>query len=57
MTVAPMQCTADNFREGIESRMTKGYPALLAEWGKRRESTKRDKNIVAFREDCRVALG
>lgn len=39
--------------------MTKTYPERLGEWLKRRESTRRDKNIVAFlavRDDVRDAV-
>ncbi|WP_426107453.1 TraK family protein [Massilia sp. TSP1-1-2] len=39
--------------------MTKSYPEQLAEWVKRRESTKRDKNLVAFlavRDDIKLAV-
>jgi hypothetical protein len=39
--------------------MAKTYPELLGEWVKRRESTKRDKNLVAFlavRDDVRDAV-
>lgn len=39
--------------------MAKTYPELLGEWVRRRESTKRDKNLVAFlavRDDVKGAL-
>ena len=39
--------------------MAKSYPEQLAEWVKRRESTKRDKNLVAFlavRDDVKLAV-
>jgi hypothetical protein len=39
--------------------MAKSYPDQLAEWVKRRESTKRDKNLVAFlavRGDIQLAI-
>jgi hypothetical protein len=39
--------------------MAKSYPEQLAEWVKRRESTKRDKNLVAFlavRDDIKLAV-
>lgn len=39
--------------------MAKSYPELLGEWVKRRESTQRDKNLVAFlavRDDVRAAV-
>lgn len=39
--------------------MAKTYPELLGEWVKRRESTKRDKNLVAFlavRDDVKEAV-
>lgn len=39
--------------------MAKTYPELLGEWVKRRESAKRDKNLVAFlavRDDVKEAV-
>lgn len=39
--------------------MAKSYPEQLGEWVKRRESTKRDKNLVAFlavRDDVKAAV-
>ena len=39
--------------------MSKSYPELLGEWVKRRESSKREKNVVAFlavRDDVKAAL-
>lgn len=39
--------------------MTKTYPEQLGEWVKKRESTKRDKNLVAFlavRDDVQSAI-
>lgn len=39
--------------------MAKSYPEQLAEWVKRRESTRRDKNLVAFlavRDDIKLAV-
>lgn len=39
--------------------MAKSYPEQLGEWVKRRESTQRDKNLVAFlavRDDVKAAI-
>ena len=39
--------------------MAKTYPELLGEWVKQRESTRRDKNLVAFlavRDDVKAAV-
>ncbi|MDO9013673.1 MAG: TraK family protein, partial [Polynucleobacter sp.] len=39
--------------------MAKTYPEQLGEWVKRRESTQRDKNLVAFlavRDDVKAAV-
>jgi hypothetical protein len=40
--------------------MAKSYPEQLGEWIKQRESTQRDKNLVAFlavRDDVKLAVG
>ena len=54
-----MKLTYNRRLDGCEIEMAKNYSEQLGEWVKKKESTQRDKNLVAFlavRDDVKMAV-